>query len=171
MHELGLLALGKPYIALTEASEGALTDLQQRLTSRAAGNVIRVIRGRKCRTYSGFFDEVGAALQFPLYFGGNWNAFDECITDLDWLPGQAYLLMFSNAESVLSDESPEEFGVLALHLAKAGEEWRKHPNDYIPRERPPTPFHALFQTENSRSVGLERRLTLAGVQYGHVTLS
>lgn len=31
-------------------------------------------------------DALSAALRFPDYFGRNWNALDECICDLSWLP-------------------------------------------------------------------------------------
>jgi hypothetical protein len=44
--------------------------------------VARVIRGKKCGTAAAFFDEAAAALQFPLYFGGNWDAFADCFRDL-----------------------------------------------------------------------------------------
>jgi Barstar (barnase inhibitor) len=31
-------------------------------------------------------DEMAAALEFPYYFGGNRPAFNECTSDMDWLP-------------------------------------------------------------------------------------
>ncbi len=30
-------------------------------------------------------EELAEALQFPDYYGKNWDAFDECMCDLDWL--------------------------------------------------------------------------------------
>ena len=33
--------------------------------------------------YEGSLRELAAVFQFPDYFGKNYNAFDECITDLD----------------------------------------------------------------------------------------
>ena len=62
---------------------------------------VRVIRGWKCSTYEALHDEVAAALQFPNYYGENWDAMDECMTDLDWLPGDWYLIQVSTIEDVL----------------------------------------------------------------------
>jgi hypothetical protein len=38
---------------------------------------VRFLRGRKMTTTASLLDEFSAALQFPYYFGGNWDAFDE----------------------------------------------------------------------------------------------
>lgn len=43
------------------------------------------IRGKCCRDYASFIAQFASALQFPEYFGDNWAALDECLTDLDWL--------------------------------------------------------------------------------------
>ena len=60
------------------------------------GAAICRIRGLLCRTLDGFFQEASAALRFPDYFGWNWDAFDECMTDLDWL-------LFSEIDIVIDD--------------------------------------------------------------------
>ena len=31
-------------------------------------------------------EELAAELRFPDYFGSNWNALEECVRDLSWLP-------------------------------------------------------------------------------------
>jgi Barstar (barnase inhibitor) len=41
------------------------------------------VRRWKASTEDSFFAEVGAALQFPDYYGENWAATAECLGDLD----------------------------------------------------------------------------------------
>jgi RNAse (barnase) inhibitor barstar len=36
---------------------------------------------------------IGAALNFPDYDGGNWDALDECLADLSWQQGPLHLLI------------------------------------------------------------------------------
>lgn len=37
-------------------------------------------------------EELYQRLRFPDYFGGNWNALEECIRDLSWLPAGPVVL-------------------------------------------------------------------------------
>ncbi len=68
------------------------------------------IRGRLCSTLDGFFCEISSAMRFPYYFGWNWAAFDECITDLEWLKFSSLLIIIDNQELLFTDEgSREEF--------------------------------------------------------------
>ena len=38
-------------------------------------------------------DALAESLQFPDYFGRNWNALDECLCDLEWLDGHQIVLV------------------------------------------------------------------------------
>jgi len=63
-----------------------ITDMAFQLRGGYIAKFITVrLRGSKMKDYQGLYNEFGAALQFPYYFGENWNAFDECIKDLSWL--------------------------------------------------------------------------------------
>jgi hypothetical protein len=47
--------------------------------------VTKVLRGSKMTSLDSLFAEIGAALQFPDYFGEIWPALDECLLDLSWM--------------------------------------------------------------------------------------
>jgi hypothetical protein len=122
--------------------------------------VVRMIRGRHCATPQAVFREWSAALQFPYYFGHNWDAFDECITDLDWLPGSCYLFCVTQLDKVLPAYS-SDFSICINVLQVASREW-KIPNRYNTNE-PTAPFTVVFHAEPHKApLALERLHTAGG---------
>jgi RNAse (barnase) inhibitor barstar len=75
-------------------------------------------------------------LRFPSYFGNNWDALKDCLTDLDdWLPAPGYLLVFSSSGE-LCREAPQEAAVLMDVLESAAGFWRQ--------QDPPRPFKVIL---------------------------
>lgn len=72
--------------------------------SQTPGRYVALLRGERCQTYEGFFSECAAAFQFPSYFGNNWNAWDECINDLDWLEFTSLAIVIDRFELLFSKE-------------------------------------------------------------------
>src|SRR5438045_1068505 len=97
-----LRTTSSPYLLLVDSTPAAMERIAWALA--ASGITVRMLRGERMRQQSRLFSEFAAALQFPYYFGENWNAFDECITDLEWLPGEAYVLIVTNADQVLRED-------------------------------------------------------------------
>jgi hypothetical protein len=138
-----LFSPGPPHLHLLTADPSETCDfawaLQRKSQARA---VVRVVRGSKSRTLDGLFDEMAAALQFPYYFGENWAAVDECLADLEWLPGDAYILFFTNCEQVLDSESTRDLEALFQVLENAVHHWSQ---PEARSSRPSRVFHAVFQ--------------------------
>ena len=45
------------------------------------------------------FERVAEAMSFPSYFGGNWDALDECLRDLDaWIDAEGFVLVIDHAD-------------------------------------------------------------------------
>ncbi len=63
------------------------------------------LRGNMCRTQKDLFKEFSAVLQFPYYFAFNWDSFDECLNDLEWLADSCLILCISNWSQVLVDDT------------------------------------------------------------------
>jgi RNAse (barnase) inhibitor barstar len=119
--------------------------------------IVRVIRGAKSRTAAEFFDECGAALQLPDYFGENWDALFECLTDLEWLPGDAYLFLVTDGDLVL-DREPGQLGPLLEVFEKAAQDWAEAEDS----QGVPRPFHLMFQCAADRAAHLETRVRPLG---------
>jgi len=105
------------------------------------GLVLKIIKGRHCKTPASLFAEFARALKFPDYFGHNWDAVEECLTDLEWLPAKGYILLVTNAEGVLPEDE-EEYETFLEILRDAGEAWGNGQAGMGMRRA--TPFHALF---------------------------
>lgn len=69
--------------------------------SHIEGRYSTYIRGARCGDVCDFFKEYSAAFQFPNYFGENWNAWDECACDLDWLMFSSIAIVIDNYDRML----------------------------------------------------------------------
>jgi RNAse (barnase) inhibitor barstar len=65
-----------------------------------------------------------AALQFPDYFGANWDAFYDCLTDFSWRPAPGYVVRVLGAGAVRSRAAPALATALEL-LAEAAAYWQR----------------------------------------------
>lgn len=120
-------------------------DILKRLQSTIADktlSLIRVIRGQRCSNKEELFQEFAATLQFPYYFGNNWDAFDECINDLSWLPADRYIFFITNLNKVLS-RNPKDLVLFLYYLNEAVIDWNQD-NEF----RKNKPFHLIFHCEN-----------------------
>ena len=135
-----LFTTSAPWIHCTVAAPSEVDDLVRTLAQRDAKSAVRKLRGDKMLTREALWDECAAALQFPSYFGHNWDAFDECLHDLGWLDANAYVLVFSHAERVLSKDD-RGLSILIKILNQCGLSRSREQNE---RCRPATPFHSLF---------------------------
>lgn len=109
------------------------------LVKTPPGYVLRTIQGKKCRTASDLFGEFARALAFPDYFGHNWDALEECLSDLEWLPAKGYILLITDTQAVLP-EAEEEYETLLEIFDDAGEAWSK---GHTANGRS-APFHVVF---------------------------
>jgi RNAse (barnase) inhibitor barstar len=109
-----LLSPRAGWASLAVVPETWIDDFARSLPARTKATV-RIVRGRRCRTGPALFQEWAAALQFPSYFGDNWDAFEECLTDREWLPGRLHVVLLTEVPHVLEDEEavrPAFFGIL-----------------------------------------------------------
>jgi hypothetical protein len=88
-------------------------------------NVLRVIRGQRCKTRENLFQEFAAALQFPARFGfGNWSSFDDCIRSLSTHENlrkmNSYTFLITNFDEVFveSTNNGEQINNILLYLLK-----------------------------------------------------
>jgi hypothetical protein len=118
---------------------------------------VRRVRGRKMRHKAALFDEFAAALQFPGYFGENWDAFAECLSDLDWVPpGAGYVLIVTEPAQVLR-ESPADFRILVRTLDSTMMEWAMAVEAGEWWDRPPVPFNVVLEAERGNEDAIAAR--------------
>lgn len=84
------------------------------------------MRGQEMLDSDGVFTQFYEALRLPDYFGWNWNALRDCLTDLHWISAKHFLLTIDDADAVLS-ESTEEREILFRALNDAVKFWTRKP--------------------------------------------
>ncbi|MFA6270981.1 MAG: barstar family protein [Candidatus Paceibacterota bacterium] len=64
------------------------------------------------------------ALLFPEYFGGNWDALDECLRDLSWISQKRIALFHRDIPCI---GNPLEQATYLDVLVKCSEDWKSDP--------------------------------------------
>jgi hypothetical protein len=85
---------------------------------------------------------IAAALGFPDWFGENWDALEDCLTDMSWREAQGHVLVFEGFQFLPADD----VGILIDVLISAAEFWAGRAK----------PFFAVF-------IDPERTLMLAAL--------
>lgn len=97
------------------------------------GGMIAVGSVANVRSDKDLFAAVASAMQFPEYFGSNWDALDECLGDMSWFPADGYCLVLRDAAKGWS-QAPYALGCLVTAWLEAAEYWADIG----------TPFHLVF---------------------------
>ncbi|HEY2794380.1 MAG TPA: barstar family protein [Micromonosporaceae bacterium] len=101
---------------LADLTSGALPPGRYRLSESvtvralrdelaAADWLMRVVDGGTMTDRASMFEEFAVACDFPSWFGGNWDAFADCLRDLSWLPQQPLVILWQRA-GVFESRSP-----------------------------------------------------------------
>jgi RNAse (barnase) inhibitor barstar len=87
------------------------------------GTKVFYLDGKKINSKETFLRKAAEAMQFPTYFGANWDAFDECITDLTWCPAQRYIILYDHAD-IFAQAEPTQYQIALDILNSAKEYWQ-----------------------------------------------
>lgn len=91
--------------------------------AEASGFSICRIDLASVRDKAAFFERLATALEFPDWFGHNWDALADCLGDLSWLPADGYLILLENCDG-LRTRHGEDFVTALQVFAAAAEAWR-----------------------------------------------
>jgi barstar (barnase inhibitor) len=108
-----------------------MTKLLQRLRDAAKSGVYRAsrvdaiedsLRGSKlslgriplydATEKSALLRRIAASLGFPAWFGQNWDALEDCLTDLSWREGEGHVLVFEGFQLLPAGELGELIDVM-----------------------------------------------------------
>jgi hypothetical protein len=118
-----------------------VTDDQEAVPPAPPGFAVRTLQGGRCRTKARLLDELARALAFPPHFGQSWDALEDCLTDLEWLPAAGYRLVVVAADRLLARD-PAAYATFVALVRDVGAAWGTaatgHPG------RGPVPFHTIL---------------------------
>lgn len=106
-------------------------------------------------------DAIAAELRFPDYFGRNWDALDECITDLSWLPPGDVALI--HRDLPLSDNRASLSIYLSI-LRKAVRNWDREGSNLIYASP------ARWDTSDGRELLVKRNLFVVFPSSAEITV-
>jgi RNAse (barnase) inhibitor barstar len=86
-----------------------------------AGWRVGVLDGATITDAAGLLYGCAVALDFPGWYGRNWDALADCLRDLSWLPAGGYLLVWRAADR-LRGADPTAFGTACRIFARVSGE-------------------------------------------------
>jgi hypothetical protein len=69
-----------------------------------------VLDGEAIQTRAEMFTALAGAFQFPNYFGRNWDAVYDCLTDLSWTSADGFVLVLDGCERFAAHD-PEQWRI------------------------------------------------------------
>lgn len=130
------------------------------------GFLTLVLDACRMKSLDDFYNEVSSVLKMPDYFGRNFNALDECLTDLEWLPAEGYLIVIKHAEFLLCNEPLDTLESLLSVFSDTGEEWSTDVAEGNPWDRKALAFHILLEVSENCVANVSKKYMQMKVPFG-----
>lgn len=82
------------------------------------------IDGKNITRKEQLLNHAATAFRFPNHFGHNWDALEECLTDLEWVDGEGYVILYEHIDGFL-EAHPDQFETLVEILRDAVASWKE----------------------------------------------
>jgi RNAse (barnase) inhibitor barstar len=109
------------------------------------------------------FEKFSQTFAYPEYFGSNWDAFDECVNDLDWIQRSAYILFIENMDLLKIPEN--DYEIFVRILSKTTVEWSQG-RSFGAASTPPKPFVVILcESPGDHSILAEKLSNYENVKF------
>jgi RNAse (barnase) inhibitor barstar len=116
---------------LLEENRGGVWFLPGRAETKAvqavakrSGYAFFHIDGKNIGRKEQLLNHAATALRFPEHFGNNWDALEECLTDLEWVDADGYVIYYDHIDGLLNAH-PDQFETLVEILRDAVASWKE----------------------------------------------
>jgi hypothetical protein len=93
-------------------------------TAKRHGFAFFHIDGKSVGRKEQLLNAAATAMRFPADFGHNWDALEECLTDLEWVDADGYVVYYDHIDGLLG-EHPDQFETLVEILRDAVASWKE----------------------------------------------
>lgn len=149
-----LVGVENPLVHFTPSTYLDMEALKR--ASSELGIALFLIDARHIQSIPALMDVFAQAMDFPAYFGRNWDALLDLTRDLSWNKAKGYVLVLSNADTLLS-LAGNGFSVLLGVLEATVRDWRDERGEYGERIAP-IPFHVVFSGGRQLRAALLKQL-------------
>ncbi len=81
------------------------------------------LQGSSITDRNTLFHHLAKQMHFPDYFGNNWDALEECMSDLtDWQPAKGYVVIFEDA-ALFCKSAPNDFLTFVDIVVEIFDDW------------------------------------------------
>lgn len=116
---------------LLEAGQGGVWHLDKpvpaaklQAVAKKAGYAFFHVDGSNVSRKEQLLKHMAVALRFPDEFGHNWDALEECLTDLEWIEGSGYLIYYDHIDKLL-EAHPDQFETFVEIVRDAVSSWKE----------------------------------------------
>lgn len=144
-----LKTMDAPRLHIILGNAAQIQEAAEKAAVRWENFAVKIMHGKKMQSRAALLEEFATVLKFPSYYGKNWDALEECLSDLEWMPAEGYVLLILDATNVLS-EAPDQMFILSGILDSVSATWSA--------KKEARPFHVILCGEPNEEILLEQRL-------------
>jgi RNAse (barnase) inhibitor barstar len=108
------------------------------------------LSGENSQTISDFLNEISSKMQFPDYFGQNFNALSDCLSDLDWLEFRGLCIFIEETDFFLCKEPDKTTKDIIKMFTAISHEWKEPVHLGEVWDRDSVPVHFIFRKPQER---------------------